>query len=111
MHFVESWICAFRTVLRMLFYCESLTWERTDALVTGRAVKESYWYPSVQLHYKFDHRGVLMKGCDVHPFMLVGHARDWASTFPHDFPVTIRVKPNNPQKTRFFEVDQQGAVR
>lgn len=52
-----------------------------------------------------------MKGCDVHPFMRASAAKDWASTFPHNFPVTIRVNPQNPQKTRFFDVDQKGAVR
>ena len=111
LYFFEFLICTLRTVLRVFFYCESLTWERTRALVTGRAVKESYWYPSVQLHYKFDHLGVSMKGCDVHPFIGVRSAKDWASTFPHNFPVTVRVNPRNPQKTRFFEVDQKGTFR
>ena len=111
MHFVEFCICAFRTVLRVFFYCESLTWERTEAFVTSQAVNEAYWYPSVRLHYKFDHRGVLIKGCDIHPFMLVGYAKEWASTFPHNFPVTIRVNPKSPQRTRFFGIDRKGAVR
>ncbi len=111
MHFVEFWICAFRTLLRVFFYCKSLTWERTDALVTGVEVNDSSWYPSARLHYKFHRHGVPMKGGDLHPFVLAGYAEDWASTFPHDFPVTIRVDPNDPQKTHFFEIDQRGAVR
>ena len=110
-YFVEFLICTLRTVLRVFFYCRSLPWERTRALVTGQALNDPYWYSSVQLHYTFDHRGVPMKGCDTHPFMSSASAKDWASTFPHNFPVTIRVNPRDPQKTRFFEVDQKGAVR
>lgn len=101
-----------KSVLRVFYYFESIRWERTRALVTGQAVQKPIWgCPSVILHYKVDSAGGSAKGCDVHPFIGVLQAKAWAASFPHNFPVTIRVNPKKSQETRFFEWDQKGGYR
>ena len=107
-YFVGSLITS---VVRIFFYIQSSAWQRATALVTGAAVNDHFWYASVQLHYRFDYLGVAMKWCDLHPFPGVIPAKEWAASFPHNHPVTIRVNSKDPQKTRFFEIDQEGSVR
>jgi hypothetical protein len=108
---IEGAICTIRNVLRIFFYFESSNWDRVTALVTGCAIDESFWYTAAHLHYKFEYLGSVMKGSDVHSFIGKYSAQDWAATFPHNFPVVIRVNPKNSQQTRFFEADQKGAVQ
>jgi hypothetical protein len=64
--------------------------------------------PSVKLFYKFDFEGHSTKGSDVIPFSDVLRAKAYAERFPHNLPRTVRVNPENPQETRFFEWDQKG---
>jgi hypothetical protein len=108
---IEGLICTLRNVLRIFLYFESSKWDRVTALVTGCAIDEHFWYAAARLHYKFDYLGSAVKASDVCTFIGKYSAQDWAATFPHNFPVTIRVNPKNTQQTRFFEADQKGAVQ
>lgn len=98
----------FKSAVRVFHYFQSSKWERTRALVTGGIVLDPFLgCPSVKLHYKFDSNGRSTKSWDVIPFTHRLPARAYAESFPHNHPVTIRVNPKNPQKTRFFEHDQK----
>jgi hypothetical protein len=96
--------------MRAFYYFQSTKWERTIGFVKGQVVLDPIWgCPSVKLHYRFDSKnGHPTKGWDVIPALSLLEARNYAASFPHDHPVTIRVNPKNPQKTQFFERDQKG---
>lgn len=99
---------SFKGALRVFHYFESSKWERAKALVTGHIVLDPIWWgcPSVKLHYKFDYDGSSTKGWDVIPFPGLPQAKTYAESFPHNLPRIIRVNPENPQETHFFERDQ-----
>ena len=98
-----------KSAVRALHYFIGSNWERATAFVTGHIVQDPFLgCPSVKLHYKFDSNGRSVKGWDVIPFTNLLPARAYAESLPHNYPVTIRVNPKNPQKTRFFEQDQKG---
>ena len=98
----------FRIALRLFDYFKTRSWERTIAFVTGQIVVDPAWrFPSVKLHYRFDSNGSSTKGWDVLPFQFVTEAKEFAESFPHNHPVTIRVNQDNSQETRFFERDQK----
>jgi len=98
----------FKSAVRMFYYFKSSSWERTTALVTGHIVLHPIWLgcSSVKLHYKFDSNGDSIKGWDSIPFLGVSQAKYYADSFSHNLPRTIRVNPENPQETHFFERDQ-----
>jgi hypothetical protein len=101
----------FKGAMRMFYYFQSAKWERTTALVTGQVVLNPIWgCPSVKLHYRFVSNGRSTKGWDVIPALWRPEARDYAGSFRHNHPVTIRVNPKNSQETHFFERDQKGGV-
>ena len=105
------WTFLFKSAVRVFYYFQSSKWERTTALVTGQIVQDPMWScPSVKLHYRFDSNGRLTKSWDVIPALSMIEARNNAASFRHNLPVTIRVDPKDPQKTRFFEHDQKRAA-
>jgi hypothetical protein len=81
-------------------------------LGTGHIVLDPFLgCPSVKLHYKFDSNGRSIKGWDVIPALSLLPAKSYAENFPHNHPGTIRVNLQNPQNTRFFELDQKGELK
>jgi hypothetical protein len=100
-------VYVFKCTIRVFYFFESLGWKRTVAKVTGRAVLNPGWgCSSVRLHYRFDSNGHSIKSQDEIPFCMLWHSKTYAESFTHNLPRTIRVKPKNPQNTRFFEWDQ-----
>jgi hypothetical protein len=98
-----------KNAIRVFLYYRSSGWKRTIALVTGHAVFEPcFGCPSVKLFYKFDSEGHSTKSWDVIPFSGVLRAKAYVKSLPHNLPRTVRVNPENPQETRFFEWDQKG---
>jgi hypothetical protein len=97
----------FKCAIRVFYFFESFSWERTEAKVTGRVVLNPDWgCSSVRLHYRFISNGHSIKSQDVIPFCMLWHSKTYAESFTHNLPRTIRVSPKNPQETRFFERDQ-----
>jgi hypothetical protein len=97
-----------KIAVRVFYYLQSARWEHTTAFVTGQVVLDPIWgCPSVKLHYRFDSNGHPTKGSDVIPALSRPEGRNYAESFPHNHPVTIRVDPKNPQETHFFERDQK----
>jgi hypothetical protein len=95
----------------MFRYYKSSSWEQTTALVTGHAVLDPFLgCPSVNLYYKFDLDGHMIKSSDVIPVHSRAHARYYAESFSQNLPRKIRVNPKDPTETRFFEVDQSISV-
>ena len=100
-----------KSAIRAFCYYKSSSWQKSKALITGHVVLDPWLgCPSVKLHYKFDFNGHQTKGWDVIPCMNTWEARSYAESFPHNLPGIIRVNPQNPQETRFFERDQKGGV-
>jgi len=98
---------SFKSALRVVHYFESSKWERARALITGHDILYPIWgCSSVKLHYRFDLEDRLIKGWDVIPFPALPQAKYYAESFTHNMPRIIRVNPNNPEKTHFFERDQ-----
>jgi len=98
-----------KSAMRVFYYFQSTRWERTTAFVTGQVVLDPIWWgcPSVKLHYRFDSNGRSTKGWDVIPALSYLEARNYAESFRHNHPVTIRVNPKNPQDTYFFQRDHK----
>jgi hypothetical protein len=96
-----------KSAVRVFHYFTSSNWERTKAVVTGHIVQDPFLgCPSLKLFYKYDSNGGPAKGWDLIPFQSRPHAKYYAESFSHNMPRIIRVNPQNPQETRFFERDQ-----
>ena len=98
----------FKIAVRRYRYYRSSGWQRTTAHITGQIPQLPIWgCASVRLHYKFDFNGELTKGLDVIPFRYSLDAKSWAQSLAHNLAQTIRVNPENPQETHYFESDQK----
>jgi hypothetical protein len=96
-----------KSVVRIFHYYKTSSWEQTTALVTGHIVLDPFFgCPSLKLFYKYDSNEGPAKGWDLIPFQSRPHAKYYAESFSHNMPRTIRVNPNNPWETQFFERDQ-----
>ncbi len=101
-----------KNIVRALHYIESSNWERTTAFITEHDVLNPFLgCRTVKLHYRFDFYGQPISSRDSIPVLGLLEAEDYAGNFRHNLPVIVRVNPKNPQKTQFFDVDQEGAVR
>jgi hypothetical protein len=93
--------------IRIFHLFRSARWERSQATFTHWTVVEPGWgCTSVKLHYKFLAKGRAAKGSDEIPFYMRWHARTYAESLSRDLHPIIRVNPNNPRRTQFFEQDQ-----
>jgi len=100
---------SFKTLVRLFLYLTSLSWIRVAAFVTGQIAYEPLLgCSSVKLYYKFERNGKWIKGSDIIPQLTLPEAKEYAASFTHNSPRTIRVNPNNPEVTRYFERDQGG---
>jgi hypothetical protein len=97
----------YKIAVRRYRYYRSSDWQKTTAYITGQIPQLPIWgCASVRLHYKFDFNGEITKGSDVVPFRFSVDAKSWAESFTDNLAQTIRVNPENPQESYYFERDQ-----
>jgi len=98
----------FRSIIRVFDYLKTSRWERTTASITDKTVLDPFWgCASVELRYRYDSSLGPAEGLDRIPFQGRSFAAYYADSFTHNMPRTIRVNPENPKETRFFERDQK----
>jgi hypothetical protein len=102
----------FKSAVRVFDFFKSSKWERTRASFKDWDVVDPAWgCPSVKLYYEFVSRKGLTKGWDEIPFYMRWHARTYAESLSRGLRPMIRVNPENPEETQFFELDQKAAAR
>ena len=97
----------FKSAKRVFQYFRSFRWERAEASFTDWAVVNPDWgCSSVRLHYEFVANERRFNGWDEIPFYMRWHSKTYAQSLLRDLHPIVRVNPENPNETRFFELDQ-----
>lgn len=96
-----------KIIARAFLYLRSIRWKRTTAFVTDRIILKPFLgCPSVKVCYRFDLDGHEIESWSKVPILTMYDAKIYADSFSHNTPKVIRVKPQNPERTLFFEMDQ-----
>jgi hypothetical protein len=98
----------FKSSVRVIHFFESLKWVRSRASLTDWDIVDPGWgCPSVRLHYTVASSGISTAGSDEVPFYMRWHAKTYSESLSRGLRPIVRVNPNNPRETRFFESDQK----
>ena len=96
----------FRTFLRMMFRYECQSWSRSSTRIQEAKAVEGTMYPCTQVRYTYTVNGAQHEGKYKRGFWSHDSAKRLASEFTKAHSLTIRVSPNNPERSYLLEEDQ-----
>lgn len=98
----------YRASIRLFHFFQSLRWDCVVASLTDwRVIDPTFGGPSLKVYYEFTMNGHLITGQDEFSFFMPLQTMSYAKSLSRGLPSIVRMNPNNPHETRYFDHDQK----